>query len=123
MGTTTRHPKTLVGRLDLTFHKVKDNVENRIFNPIEHMMSFNGQKIYQDDVSLVSAEMASKMSYRDVAREAKFFLEDFPAALTINQCVWEYDGKAKEFIWDNNERYQVKIAFSDGTKTHSQGER
>ena len=35
VGTVKRHPKTSMGKLDLTLHKVKDKEEEKIFLPVE----------------------------------------------------------------------------------------
>ena len=84
-GSTGLHPVTSVGRLNLKLHKVKDTAktENAFFKPVETRIAMGGKKIYKADISMISAELATKMTYRDAVKEGKQFLKDFPSACTI----------------------------------------
>ncbi len=121
-GTVKRHPKTSVGKLDLKLHRVKDKGEGgtRIFLPVEDKIEFNGKKVYQEDISMISAELATKLTYRDAVKEGKQFIKDFPSACTINRRVFEYGERIKAFNGDKIKNARVEVAFADGTKTHSQ---
>ena len=119
-GSIERHPVTSVGRLNLKLHRVKDKGSERIFKPVEDRIELARRKIYQEDISLVSAELATKMTYRDAAKEGKQFLKDFPSACTINRRVIEYGEKIQAFNTEKAKGAGVKVAFADGTKTHSQ---
>jgi len=90
-GTVKSHPKTSVGKLELTLHRVKDKEEGEtmIFLPVEDLIEFDGKKIYQEDISVISAELATKLTYRDAVKEGRQFIKDFPSACTINRRVIE----------------------------------
>lgn len=118
-GTKQRHPKTSVGPLDLKLHVVKDIHTGRTFRPIEDMVEFEGQKVYQEDVSMVSAELATKMSYRDAATEGELFTQ-MPSPSTINRRLIEYGKEAQDHNRQSVHGAGVKNVFSDGTKCHSQ---
>jgi len=121
-GTVKRHPKTSVGELDLKLHRVKDKEEGetRIFLPLEDRIEFDGKKVYQEDISVISAELATKLTCLDAVKEGKQFIKDFPSACTINRRVIEYGEKIKAFNGDKIKDARVEVAFADGTKTHSQ---
>jgi hypothetical protein len=119
-GSIERHPVTAVGRLTLTLHRVKDKVAGRIFVPVEERIEFDGKRIYQEDISMISAELATKMTYRDAVKEGKQFMQDFPSACTINRRIIEYGERIKAFNGEKMKDAHVEVAFADGTKTHSQ---
>lgn len=119
-GSIERHPVTAAGRLTLTLHRVKDKVAGRIFVPVEERIEFQGKRIYQEDISMISAELATKMTYRDAVKEGKQFMPDFPSACTINRRVIEYGERIKAFNGETMKDAHVEVAFADGTKTHSQ---
>ena len=113
---------TSVGKLDLKLHRVKDREEGGtgIFLPLEDRIEFNGKKVYQEDISVISAELATKLTYRDAVKEGKQFIKDFPSACTINRRVIEYGEKIKAFNGDEIKDANVEVAYADGTKIHSQ---
>lgn len=41
--------------------------------PIEDVIEFEGQKVYREDVSMVPAELATRMRYRDAATKGGLF--------------------------------------------------
>ncbi|MBS7281391.1 MAG: ISH6 family transposase, partial [Candidatus Freyarchaeota archaeon] len=51
-GTKKRHPVTSIGRLDLKLHLVEDHLKDKIFKPVEDIISFDGRKVYQEDISM-----------------------------------------------------------------------
>jgi len=75
-GTVKRHPKTSVGKINLKLHRVKDREEGGtgIFLPLEDRIEFDGKKVYQEDISVISAELAIKLTYRDAVKEGKQFI-------------------------------------------------
>ncbi len=108
-GTTKKNPVTSVGQLHLTLHKIIDRKkEKNIFRPIEDQIEFNGKKKYQEDISMISAELAAKMTYRDTTNEAKLFLNDFPCPSTVNRCVIEYGEELARFNKDATKGADVK---------------
>ena len=119
-GSVERHPVTSVGRLNLRLHRVRDKEEGKIFLPVEDRVEFDGKKVYQEDISMISAELATRLTYRDAVKEGKQFIKDFPSACTINRRVIEYGEKIKTFNRDEITDASVEVAFADGTKTHSQ---
>ena len=119
-GTSDREPVTAVGKLNITLHKVVDTEANKTFKPINNVVDFEGQRIYQEDISMISVELATKMTYRDTVKEGKFITKDFPSPCTVNQRVIEYGEKIQEFNSEKIENISIETAFSDGTKTHSQ---
>lgn len=121
-GTKERHPVTSVGRLDLKLHWVEDKLrtKNKTFRPIEDVIEFDGRKVYQEDISMVSAELATKMTYRDAVTEGELFMADMPSPSTINRRVIQYGSKIQEFNGQDVNGVRVKTAFMDGTKSHSQ---
>jgi hypothetical protein len=119
-GSIERHPVTSVGKLNLKLHRIKDKEEEKILLPVEDRIEFDGKKVYQEDISIISAELATKLTYRDAVKEGKQFIKDFPSACTINRRVIEYGEKIKTFNGDEITAASVEVAFADGTKTHSQ---
>jgi transposase-like protein len=117
-GSVERHPVTSVGKLNLKLHRVRDKEE--IFLPVEDRIAFDGKKIYQEDISVISAELATKMTYRDVVKEGKQFIKDYPLACTINRRVIKYGEKINAFNGYEIKDASVEVAYADGTKTHSQ---
>jgi len=119
-GTSGRNPVTSVGELSLWLHKVKDNETGRTFKPVEEVIEFDGKRVYQEDISTIGVELATKMTYRDVSKEAKLFLNKFPSASTVNMRVIEYGAKISEFNKEEIKDADVDTVFADGTKnTHS----
>jgi len=119
-GSVERHPVTSVGKLNLKLHRVKDKEEGKIFLPVGDRVEFDGKKVYQEDISMISAELATKLTYRDAVKEGKQFIKDFPSACTINRRVIEYGEKIKTLNGDGITGASVEVVFADGTKTHSQ---
>ena len=119
-GTFDRDPVTAIGKLNLKLHKVVDKEANKIFKPIYDILDFEGKRIYQEDISMIAVELATKMTYRDTVKEGKFITQDFPSPCTVNQRVIEYGEKIQEFNTEKIENAGIETAFSDGTKTHSQ---
>ncbi len=118
-GTKERHPVTCVGRLDLKLHRVKDTRTNKTFRPIEYVVEFDGRKVYQEDISMISAELATKMSYRDAATEGGLFTI-MPSPSTINRRVIQYGEEALTYNHQEIHDAGIKTVFPDGTKCHSQ---
>jgi len=54
---------TSVGRLNLKLHRVRDKEEEKIFLPVEDRVEFDGKKVYQEDISMISAELATRLTY------------------------------------------------------------
>jgi hypothetical protein len=73
-----------------------------------------------EDISVISAELVTKMTYRDAVKEGKLFKKGSPSACTINRRVIEYGEKIRAFNTENVKDAFVNVAFADGTKTHSQ---
>jgi len=119
-GSVERHPVTTVGKLTLTLHRVKDKGADRIFVPVEECIEFDGKRIYQEDISMISAELATKMTYRDAVKEGKQFVPAVPSACTINRRVIDYGERIKVFNGEKITAASVDVALADGTKTHSQ---
>ncbi len=119
-GTYGRDPVTAIGKLNIKLHKVVDAGTNKTFKPIYDIIDFEGKKVYQEDISMISVELATKMTYRDTAKEGKFITKDFPSPCTVNQRVIEYGTKIQELNTEKIENACIETAFADGTKTHSQ---
>jgi uncharacterized protein YlzI (FlbEa/FlbD family) len=119
-GTCSRDPVTAIGKLNIKLHKVVDADTNKTYKPIYDIVDFEGKKVYQEDISMISVELATKMTYRDTVKEGKFITKDFPSPCTVNQRVIEYGEKIQELNTDKIENAGIETAFSDGTKTHSQ---
>lgn len=119
-GTCSRDPVTAIGKLNIKLHKVVDADTNKTLKPIYDIVDFEGKRVYQEDISMISVELATKMTYRDTVKEGKFITKDFPSPCTVNQRVIEYGEKIQELNTNKIENAGIETAFSDGTKTHSQ---
>jgi hypothetical protein len=119
-GTCSRDPVTAIGKLNIKLHKVVDVDTNKTCKPIYDIVDFEGKKVYQEDISMIAVELATKMTYRDTVKEGKFITKDFPSPCTVNQRVIEYGEKIQELNTNKIENAGIQTAFSDGTKTHSQ---
>ncbi len=66
-GTTTRTAVTTAGEHEFTLHHVKDTAATEddptYFRPLEDLVEFDGQRIYQEDVSLQSTDLATSLSF------------------------------------------------------------
>ncbi|HWQ95744.1 MAG TPA: hypothetical protein VN368_00075 [Candidatus Methylomirabilis sp.] len=116
----TRYPVTAIGKLNLKLHKVVDTAASKILKPIYEVVDFAGKKVYQEDISMISVELATKMTYRDTVKEGKFITKDFPSPCTVNMRVIEYGEKIQEMNTEKIKNTGIESAFADGTKTHSQ---
>jgi len=74
---------------------VKDKEEEKIFLPVEDKVEFDGKKVYQEDISMISAELATKLTYRDAVKEGKQFIKDFPFNLYYVEL---YDRYVRETV-------------------------
>lgn len=119
-GTFDRYPVTAIGKLNLKLHKVVDTAASKILKPIYEVVDFAGKKVYQEDISMISVELATKMTYRDTVKEGKFITKDFPSPCTVNMRVIEYGEKIQEMNTEKIKNAGIETAFADGTKTHSQ---
>jgi hypothetical protein len=61
-GTSEREPVTAVGKLNVTLHKVVDTEANKTFKLINSVVDFEGKRIYQEDISMIAVELATKMT-------------------------------------------------------------
>lgn len=118
-GTTTRTATTSAGKHEFTLHQVKDTAEESYFRPVEDAIGFDGKNHYQEDVSMDSVELATKMSYRDAATEGELFTP-MPSPSTINRRVIEYGEELQQFNREYSEDRQAACPQADGTKSHSQ---
>lgn len=119
-GTSKRHIVTCVGELDITLHKITNTMTGNTFKPIEDVISFDGKKKYQEDISMIGVELSTKMTYRDAQKEGKLFIDGFPSAGTLNARVIDYGDKINDYTKDDITDANIDVAFSDGTKTHTQ---
>jgi hypothetical protein len=123
-GTARRRPGTCLGRLDLRIGKVRDTsgqgTEASTFRPLDAVISFDGRRVYQEDISMIGVELATKMTYWDAAREGRLFVDDMPSRSTLNRRTIEYGARIKALNTDDIRCASVGTAFVDGTKTHTQ---
>lgn len=121
-GTTTRSAVTTAGELNLTLHTVEDTAaegdEASYFRPVEDAIAFDGQKQYQEDVSLRSVVRATDLSYRDAADGDGSGL--LPSPSTINRRVKEYGDTLSGFLRERLAGTEAETVGADGTKCHSQ---
>ncbi len=68
------NPVTAVGKLNLTLHEVVDTKANRTLKlkPIYNVVNFSGKSVYQEDISMIAVELATRMTYRNTVNEGKF---------------------------------------------------
>lgn len=97
-GTYDRNPVTAIGKLNLELHKVVDTEANRTLKPIYDIVDFGAKSVYQEDISMIAVELATKMTYRDTVKEGKFITEDFPSPCTVNQRVIDMERKSRKCI-------------------------
>jgi hypothetical protein len=106
-GTTTRTAVTTAGEHEFTLHHIKDTAATdggpTYFRPLEDLIEFDGQRIYQEDLSLQVAELAASLSYRDAVAHGDSFTP-MPSRTTINRRVREYGGKLGGFVRDRHGR-------------------
>jgi len=116
-GCSNKTIGTKLGKIQIALRKVRDKITNDIFKPLKERIDLKDKKIYQDDISILSVEFASKMTYRDANREGKRITEEFPSAHTINRRAREYGEEIIQFNEsETNEQYNIIMA--DGTKVH-----
>ena len=121
-GTTSRTAVTTAGEHEFTLHHVRDtaatDAEPTYFRPLEDRIEFDGQRIYQEDLSLRAAELATTLSYRDAVAHGDGFTP-MPSRTTINRRVCEYGGKLGDFVRDRLPGTNADTVVPYGTKCHS----
>ncbi|WP_255191950.1 ISH6 family transposase [Natronobeatus ordinarius] len=122
-GTTTRTAVTTAGEHEFSLHHVKDTAatgdDPTYFRPLEDLIEFDGQRIYQEDISLQSTELATSLSFRDAVAHGDGFTP-MPSRTTINRRVREYGSKLGDFVRDRLPGTNADTVVPDGTKCHSQ---
>ncbi|MFQ3295782.1 MAG: hypothetical protein ACI8VE_002872 [Natrialbaceae archaeon] len=118
-GTTTRTATISAGTHEFRLHQAKDTEKNRYFRPVENIITFDGKKHYQEDISMHGVDLATKLSYRDAVEEGERFTQ-MPSKTTINRRVKEYGTKLREFLTEAINGTQSACVQDDGTKCHSQ---
>ncbi|TMT81386.1 ISH6 family transposase [Haloterrigena sp. H1] len=122
-GTSTRTAVTTAGEHEFTLHHVKDTAATdgnpTYFRPLEDLIDFDGQRIYQEDISLQAAELATSLSYRDAVAHGDGFTP-MPSITTVNRRVREYGSKLGDFVRDRLPGTNADTVVPDGTKCHSQ---
>ncbi|MCD6455497.1 MAG: hypothetical protein J7K81_01725 [Methanophagales archaeon] len=56
--------------------RIKKKGERGFSCPLEDRIEFDGKKVYQEDISVISAELATKLTYRDAVKEGKQFIKE-----------------------------------------------
>ncbi|GAB7090343.1 transposase [Halorubrum luteum] len=122
-GTSTRTAVTTAGEHEFTLHHVKDTAATgdnpTYFRPLEDLIKFDGQRIYQEDISLQSTELATSLSFHDAVAHGDGFTP-MPSRTTINRRVREYGSKLGDFVRDRLPGTNADTIVPDGTKCHSQ---
>ena len=114
---------TTAGEYEFILHHVKDtaatNGNPTYLCPLEDLIEFDGQRIYQEDLSLQSVELATSLSYRDAVAHGDGFTP-MPSRATINRRVREYGSKLGDFVRDRLPGTNADTVVPDGTKCQSQ---
>lgn len=122
-GTSTRTAVTTVGQHEFTLHYVRDTAasedDQSYFRPVEDVLEFDGQRLYQEDISAQAVEMATTSSYRDAVADGDGFLS-MPSKATINRRVHEYGSKLTEFLREHLTETEAETVIPDGTQCPSQ---
>jgi len=116
-GTSDKTIGTRLGKTKIKLAKVRDTLTNNVFKPLKERIDLKGKKVYQDDISILGVELASKMTYRDACKEGKRIIEEFPSPHTINRRAKEY-GEAIVHFNRSEIREKAEIVMADGTKVH-----
>ena len=122
-ATKTRSAVTTAGDHEFSLTYVKDTAADQddrsCFRPIEDLIAFDGQRQYQEDISVKSADLATSLSYRDATDHGDGFVS-MPSPATINRRVKEYGRKLKQFLPERLTGAEADAIVADGTKCHSQ---
>ena len=123
-GSKSRSAVTTAGEHDFSLHYVEDTAagpdEDSYFRPVEEVITFDGQKQYQQDISARCVDLATDLSYRDTADHVADGVGKTPSATTINRRAIEYGSKLKEFLPECITGTDADAVVADGTKCHSQ---
>ena len=123
-GSKSRSAVTTAGEHDFSLHYVEDTTadpdEESYFRPVEEIITFDGQKQYQQDISAQCVDLATNLSYRDTADHVADGVGKTPSATTINRRAIEYGSKLKEFLPECITGSQKDAVVADATKCHSQ---
>jgi transposase-like protein len=116
-GYSSRTIGTRLGKVKLRLARVEDRATGKTFKPLKDRIDLKGKKIYQDDISILSVEFSTKMTYRDASKEVKRVVEESPSAATINRRAREYGSAIMQF---NHEVVEEGFGtvMADGTKVH-----
>lgn len=122
-GTTTRQAVTTAGEHEFTLHHVEDtdpaHDDPTYFRPLDDVIDFHGQKIYQEGVSIQAVERATTGSYRDAVADGDG-LTPVPSVSTVNRRAKAYGSKLKGFLEDRLAGTEAETVHADGTKCLSQ---
>ena len=124
-GSDDKPVVTILGESTLSLSYVKDTQaadnEQTYFRPITEVLIFNGQKRYQQCISVEAATVATKTTYRETEAIGDRFTS-MPSPATINRRVCEYGPKFQQQQTEATEHRAVQTVIPDGTKVHSQEE-
>jgi hypothetical protein len=120
-GTCERKITTILGETKFKVDKIRNKITGKIFKPVLDQLKIKAYKNYQEDISFVSADIATKNTYRDTIYVMKNFIKNTLSPSTINRRVIDYGKDIKDFMQkshDTDEKYEY--FYADGTKSHSQ---
>jgi hypothetical protein len=124
-ATSTRSAVTTAGEQEFTLNYVEDTAaesgEIAHFHPVKDIISFDGKKHYQEDISAKSVDLATTLSYRDTTAHGDGFVP-MPSPTTITRRVKEYGNKFTKFLPDQLSGTEADTIIPDGTKCYSQDE-
>lgn len=124
-GSDDKPVVTILGDSTLSLSYVKDTEadddEQTYFRPIMETLIFNGQKRYQQCISVEAATVATKTTYRETEAIGDRFTS-MPSPATINRRVCEYGPTFQQHQTEATEHRAVQTVIPDGTKVHSQEE-
>lgn len=91
------------------------DAQRRIFKPINETVEFDGKKLYQRDISFISIDLATKLTYRDCRREGNLFVREFPSPRTICRRVHSLPLDREDV------GTKADLIQADSTKAHRNG--
>ncbi|MFQ6052430.1 MAG: transposase [Candidatus Hydrothermarchaeota archaeon] len=117
-GYTPRTVSTKFGKIKLKLARVMDRATGRTFKPLKDRIDLKGKKVYQDDISILSVEFSTKMTYRDASKEVERVVRESPSPSTINRRAREYGSAIIDFNREATKGDIFNLVMADGTKVH-----
>ncbi len=109
---------TRFGIISLKVHRLRDTRTDEVFFPLWRDVLFDGQRVFQPDVTALAEQFTERMSYRNTREELAKLVPGVPSSRTINRRVIEDGNLVNAKIRERE--LETGSIMPDGTEPHAQ---